>query len=87
MTPPVTTEGMVEALAEFQRRNGYHRREIEELRMEFGEIALATATAEIARLRAEGEAKDRALKEKAEGQVAYWRERQRPSFKYVIKSI
>lgn len=77
MTPPVTTEGMVEALAEFQRRNGYHRREIEELLMEFGEIALATATAEIARLRAEGEAKDRALKEKAEGQVAYWRERQR----------
>ena len=35
------------------------------------------ARAEIARLRAEGEAKDRALKEKAEGQVAYWRERQR----------
>jgi hypothetical protein len=33
--------------------------------------------AELARLRAEGEAKDRALKEKAEGQVAYWRERQR----------
>ena len=39
--------------------------------------SLATATSELARLRAEGEAKDRALKEKAEGQVAYWRERQR----------
>ena len=33
--------------------------------------------AELARLRAEGEAKDRALKAKAEEQVAYWRERQR----------
>ena len=41
------------------------------------EASLATANAEIARLRAEGEAKDRALKVKAEEQVAYWRERQR----------
>lgn len=32
--------------------------------------------AELARLRAEGEAKDRALKAKAEEQVAYWRKRQ-----------
>ena len=41
------------------------------------EASLATATSELARLRAEGEAKDRALKAKAEEQVAYWRERQR----------
>ncbi|UGB26400.1 hypothetical protein LPC10_01930 [Methylorubrum sp. B1-46] len=34
------------------------------------------ARAELARLRAEGEAKDRALKAKAEEQVAYWRKRQ-----------
>ncbi|MBK3406247.1 hypothetical protein H0176_23750 [Methylorubrum populi] len=38
---------------------------------------VSTATSELARLRAEGEAKDRALKAKAEEQVAYWRERQR----------
>ena len=46
-------------------------------RADIAEASLATATSELARLRAEGEAKDRALKEKAEGQVAYWRERQR----------
>ena len=55
--------------------------------LEFGEMydredkrvaaEIATAAAELARLRAEGEAKDRALKAKAEEQVAYWRERQR----------
>ncbi|WP_375274445.1 hypothetical protein [Methylorubrum thiocyanatum] len=77
MTPAATPEALAEALAEFQRRNGYHRPEIEELLTEFGELVLATATAahhqvtaerdadqaELARLRAEGEAKDRALKD------------------------
>ena len=56
MTPAATPEALAEALAEFQRRNGYHRPEIEELLMEFGELVLATATSELARLRAEGEA-------------------------------
>lgn len=76
MTPAATPEALAEALAEFQRRNGYHRPEIEELLVEFGELVLATATAEAAGLRAEVEAKDRALKAKAEEQVAYWRKRQ-----------
>jgi hypothetical protein len=56
MTPAATPEALAEALAEFQRRNGYHRPEIEELLVEFGELVLATATSELARLRAEGEA-------------------------------
>lgn len=55
MTAPLTPEALAEALAEFQRRNGYHRPEIEELLMEFGELVLATATAEAASLRAENE--------------------------------
>lgn len=37
----VTSETLVEALAEFQRRNGYHKREIEELLTEFGELLLS----------------------------------------------
>lgn len=45
MTGPVTTEALVDALAEFQRRNGYHRPEIEELLTGFGELVLATAEA------------------------------------------
>lgn len=55
MTPAATPEALEQALAEFQRRNGYHKREIEELLMEFGELVLATATAEAASLRAENE--------------------------------
>ncbi|MBB5762102.1 hypothetical protein HNR01_001722 [Methylorubrum rhodesianum] len=69
MTPAATPEALAEALAEFQRRNGYHRPEIEELLVEFGELVLATATAEAAGLRAEVEAKDRALASLADNET------------------
>lgn len=59
MTGPVTTE----ALAEFQRRNGYHRREIEELLTEFGELVLATAEASLQQVTAERDAKTDVLAE------------------------
>lgn len=58
---------------------GFYARHAEsaETRANRAKVAHDTATSELARLRAEGEAKDRALKAKAEEQVAYWRERQR----------
>jgi len=44
-TPLVSGGAVEEALAEFQRRNGYHRPEIEELLSEFGELLLSKVSA------------------------------------------
>ena len=63
MTPAATPEALAEALAEFQRRNGYHRPEIEELLMEFGELVLAKAEIALQQVTAE---RDEAQKENAE---------------------
>lgn len=44
-TPPAGGGAVEEALAEFQRRNGYHKPAIEELLTEFGELLLAKVSA------------------------------------------
>ena len=53
---PANPDALADALAEFQRRNGFHKREIEELLMDFGALVLAAAEARAAQLQAEVEA-------------------------------
>lgn len=89
MTAPLTPEALVEALVACLEENDHRSRYQQAVALLSGPLvpvitdaaearaALAAATAEAASLRAEVEAKDRALKAKAEEQVAYWRERQR----------
>lgn len=71
MTPPVTTEALVDALArteawakdEQAKRHAAEDKLVEaRSRAALAEAALATANTELTRFQAEGEAKDRALK-------------------------